>query len=74
MFINLVTLFITIYFVEIIAYFIMEKDNNNVLNIIGIIGIIISYIILGVLTYNPPKNDLFLDTLENKYGINIYAI
>lgn len=74
MFINLITLFITIYFVEIIGYFIMSKEGNNILNIIGIIGIIISYIIFGILTYNPPKNDLFLDTTENKYGINIYAI
>lgn len=71
---NIIVLFITIYFIEIIGYIIMDKPNNNILNIIGVIGIITSYVIFGILTYNPPKNDLFLDTNDNKYGINIYNL
>ena len=72
--INLVVLFITIYFIEIVSFIIMEKEEKNILKYIGLIGIIASYIMFGILTYNPPKNDLFLDFKDNKYGINIYAI
>ena len=74
MFINLLTLFITIYFTQIISFFIMNKEDLNKLNILGLVGIIIAYIIFGILTYNPPKNNLFFDQANNKYGINIYTI
>ncbi len=42
--------------------------------IFAITGIIITYIILGYLTYNPPKTHLFFDTEHEKYGINHYNI
>ena len=29
---------------------------------------------MGILTYSPPENYIFLDTVENKYGINIYEL
>lgn len=74
MILNFIVLFITIYFSQIIAFIIMGKKNNIIFNIAGIIGIIIVYIIFGILTYNPPKTELFFDKDENKYGINIYTI
>ena len=42
--------------------------------IIGFIGIVITYIIMGLLTFNAPRNDLFFDTKDEKYGINDYLI
>ena len=41
---------------------------------LGIDLIILSYIVFGYLTYNPPKAELFFDTQKEKYGINIYNI
>jgi hypothetical protein len=72
--VDLIILFITIYFIQIIDYIIMTKENSNILNIAGLICIIICYIIFGLLTYNPPKTNLFYDDSHNKYGINIYTI
>ena len=39
-----------------------------------IILIIITFIIMGYLTYNPPRSFLFYDPIEEKYGINIYTL
>lgn len=43
-------------------------------NIVAIICIILTYIVFGYLTYNPPTIDLFFDTKNEKYGMNIYNI
>jgi len=72
--INFIVLFITIYFTQIISFLITRKENKNILNFVGIIGIIIIYIFFGILTYNPPKTDLFFDKEDNKYGINTYTL
>jgi len=69
-----IILFITIAIIEYINYKIQLKEHIKYGNIIGITGIIISYIIFGILTYNPPRYDLFFDTEEEKYGINHYNI
>ncbi len=70
---NLIVLFISIYFVNIISYYILQFRPLHK-EIISIIGIILVYILFGILTYFPPENYLFLDTVENKYGINIYEL
>lgn len=74
MIINFIILFITIAIAEYIYYKIINKKHIKYGRIITIIGIIISYIIFGILTYNPPKYDLFFDTEKEKYGINNYNI
>ena len=74
MIITFIILFITILISEYINYKIQEKENIKYDNTIAIIGVIISYIIFSILTYNPPKYDLFFDTEEEKYGINHYNI
>lgn len=75
---NMIVIFImmliTFIIVEFIGYKIMDYKQINNSSIIAIILIIISYIIFGYLTYNPLKNHLFLDTEEEKYGINDYNI
>ena len=70
---NLIVLFISLYFVNIIGYYIL-KSNPLHKEGLSITGIILLYIIYGILTYNPPFNYIFFDKVENKYGINIYEI
>lgn len=74
MIITFIILFTTIAIVEYIYYKIINKEHFKHGGIIAIAGIIIAYIIFGILTYNPPKYDLFFDTEEEKYGINHYNI
>ena len=73
MFISITLLFIVIGITQIIGYYILRLKNLN-LDIVAIILIVVSYIFLSYLTYNPPKNYLFLDTEHEKYGLNDYQI
>jgi len=72
MFISISLLAIIIVIEEIISYYILTMEEIKYQNIIGIIGIIVIYIVFAYLTYNPPKNYLFYDMKEEKYGIDIY--
>jgi len=75
MFLNIGIMTLAIIISQVISYHILKtKDNCNIGNIISIILIIISYIVLGYLTYNPPKEELFFDTQDEKYGINNYNV
>ena len=69
-----IMMFITFIITKFIGYKIMNMNKINHSNKIAIILIIISYVIFGYLTYNPIHNHLFLDTEEEKYGINDYNI
>ncbi len=71
---NLVVLFIAIAITEIISYFILKAKSFKNLNIVSVLGIILVYIIFGILTYYPPINDLFFDKAHEKYGINTYNV
>ena len=68
-FIAILLLFIIFIFIEIISYYIMNKNNIKYSNCIGIILIIIMYIIFGYLTYNPIHISLFYDYINKHYGI-----
>lgn len=70
----IILLFIIICFSQYISYLILTKENYQKLNIISIVLIIIGFIVFGYLTYKPLKNNLFYDTKNEKYGINIYQI
>lgn len=70
---NLIVLFISIYFVNIISYYILSLRILHK-ELLGVVGTILLYIIFGILTYNPPFNYIFFDKMENKYGINIYEL
>lgn len=73
MIITLIIMLITIIIVEIIHYKIIIIKNLH-LDILAFIFIIITYIIMGILTYYPPETDLFFDPQNEKYGINKYII
>lgn len=68
--ISIILLFIIYIIAEIISYKILNMKEIKHQRIIGIILIIIIYLIFTYLTYNPPKDDLFIDSQTNTYGIN----
>lgn len=74
MVINIGFLFLTIIISQIISYFILKSDNLPKLNIVCVVGIILVYIVFGLLTYYPPINDLFFDPTNEKYGLNTYNV
>lgn len=74
MWFDLLVMFITYIICSYVSYFIMTKEYFKYQHVIAIIGIILSYILFGYLTYHPIHNDLFLDVENEKYGINDYII
>ena len=74
MIINIGVMSISIIIVQILSYRILKLKNHNNLNKISFILIILSYIVFAYLTYYPIKNHLFLDTKEEKYGLNNYNV
>jgi len=67
---TLVIYFVTIALSQTINYFIELKKDYKSLNILSFIAIILIYISTTYLTYNPPKTELFLDPINNSYGLN----
>lgn len=74
MLITFIILFLTILIVNYIGYKIQINKEISKQKLISVTGIVIIYIIMGILTYKTPHNVLFFDTLEEKYGINDYII
>ena len=62
-------LFLILIFVQVVSYYIMNKENIKHSSDIGILLIIIIYLIFGYLTYHPPKINLFYDYMNKGYGI-----
>lgn len=71
MILTLVILFITIFLTEYILTFLSKKKHHPILNIVSVILIVLTYIIFTYLTYHPIKEQLFFDTKNKKYGIDI---
>lgn len=72
--ITIFIMFISICIIEFLSYFILKNKKIPNLTIFSLMLIIISYIIFGYLTYFPLETELFIDKVENKYGINKYII
>lgn len=70
----IILLFLIICLSQYISYHILIKENYQKLNIISLGLIIIGFVIFGYLTYKPLQNNLFYDTKNEKYGINIYQM
>ena len=74
MFISIGLLIIVIILMEIFNYYLISrKEENKFLDKVSIILIILGYVVFLSLTYDPPRNYIFYDTTENKYGIDIYS-
>lgn len=73
-FVSISLLFIVICIGEYISYQLMKKNKIKYFDFISLIMIIITYVIFGYLTYFPPRNFLFFDSKNEKYGKNIYLI
>lgn len=74
MIISITIMIITLIIMEFISCYFLHANEIKFQNIISIILIILSYIIFSLLTYYPPKTELFYDKTKNKYGINHYEI
>ena len=74
MFISISVMLISILLVNLIGYKLLQFEEIKYQKEISIALIIIGYIIMGVLTYNPPRLELFFDSEAEKYGINDYLI
>lgn len=72
--VTFIILFIAILIVNYIGYKILELHSIPYQKEISIVFIIIVYVLMGILTYYPPKTDIFFDTKDEKYGINDYLI
>ena len=72
--ISISLLFIVILLEQILSYYLLkQKKENEILDKISIILIILFYMILLNLIYDPPKNYIFYDTVETKMK-NRYTI
>lgn len=65
--------FVAIALSQLISYYILSQKPLK-LEKISIVLIIIIFIVLGYLTYNPIICDFFFDPTNEKYGINVYNI
>ena len=67
--ITIILMLITIIISEYISYIFINKKNLNLENYTILLAII-TYIIFLILTLYPPKIKLFIDPINNTYGIN----
>ena len=71
---NFTILFLTIVISQIISLWIQKRNNIKSFNTVSIALIIISYVLFGYLTYNPIRNEIFFDPMNELYGLNIYKL
>ena len=67
MIVTFILLFISIMLGQGLSYNFLEKDNDTSLNIIALIIIVIIFIVMGYLTFNPLHNDMFWDPEHETY-------
>ncbi len=67
---SVVCLFITIYFANVLDFYIMKQNHIKYGFAVGLIGIILIYLIFALFTYLPPKGIIFVDPRNNNYGIS----
>lgn len=74
MVISITIMTIVLILIEIFSFYLLHINEIKYQGVISIVLIILSYIIFSLLTYYPPKTELFYDKTKNKYGINHYEI
>ena len=73
MFISISVMLVAIFLTNLIGYKLLQTEELKYQNWISLALILIVYILMGYLTYNPPKTELFYDIKAEKYGINEYV-
>lgn len=72
MIISIGLLLLVIILMEVFNYYLItRREENHLLNKVSVIFIFLGYMVFLSLTYNPPKNYIFYDMMDNKYGIDI---
>lgn len=66
--VTIIIMFITIAISQIISYLITLKRDLKLENM-AIIFTVLTYTVFGILTYFPPKTNLFMDSKNLNYGI-----
>lgn len=69
LFITILIMLLTIIIVEIISIYIIKYVQDLKMENLAIILVIATYILFGILTYNPIKVELFKDQVKMSYGI-----
>lgn len=69
LFITLIIMLITYIISQVLSIYIIRMKNMKKENF-AIFLVIMIYMIFGIFTYYPVKNNLFIDPVNNTYGIN----
>lgn len=65
-------LFLVIVIEQIIGYYFLREKEIQYQKGIGMVGIIGMFVVFGYLTYYPPIEELFYDTVHHQYGIRTF--
>ncbi len=71
MFVSISLEILVIILMEVLSYYVLRLKNVRFLNVISVILIVICYGVFAYLTFNPLRQNIFLDTESEKYGIDI---
>lgn len=66
--VTLLLMLLTYSLCQLISYYILSTKKIPYLNTLSILFIILIYLNFIILTYSPPKEDLFKDPITNTYG------
>ena len=66
--VTLLLMILTYSLCQLISYYILSTKKIPYLNTLSILFIILIYLNFIILTYSPPKEDLFKDPITNTYG------
>ena len=69
MILTLIILFVSIIITQYITSRINERKEAKLWNFLSLIAIVLTFCLLGYLTYHPLKTELFYDKIEEKYGL-----
>ena len=72
MFVSISLMLITMLIINFLGYFILQTDEIKNQKFISVLLIILTYIVMGALTFKAPHMDIFFDTKDEKYGISDY--
>lgn len=70
-FLLFLTIYASVWFKEWLDRYIPKK---KITYLITIVLVVLTYIISGYLTYNPPHIDFFFDGIQEKYGLYDYLV